>query len=670
MDQRLDVRFPVVPFLPAQQPALGISSLISVLGEQDIHADAQYLNLAYGEKHGWDFYVGLVSQIPTLFLPGEMLFAKALWGDQARSFDDYDEYLSDWVRSMVSYRHGEEEAASASRHWWFENRDAARAAFDENPMVVKQWADEVLEGGPRVIGFTSTFQQNVAALALAKEIRSRVPREEVAIMFGGANCESDMGRTIAEVFPFVDCVVSGEGEQVVVGIVRSFLGLDQGNGPDRFVQGRMVTKMDDLPLPEFDHYFSALGETSFPYNTYLSVESSRGCWWGVKSHCTFCGLNGGSMAFRSKGPGRFASELEALSQKYGTDKFAVTDNILDMKYLKTVIPDLIKQAKSYSLFYETKSNLRKDQVELMAAAGVSYLQPGIESFSTDVLRLMAKGTTRLQNAQLLKWCQELGVAVTWNLLYGFPGEDPKEYEEMAEILPSLFHLTPPGGCSKIRLDRFGPYWKDPDANGIANMRHTWSYEFAYPELSDEQRDALAYFFDFDYEDGRDPYSYALDTVEAVVNWREAGVEGARLNLRVKEDGAFVYDSRPHLDEPQTVKLTDFELALLRSLDGFKSSEHLHESLLQAGFQITAEALADKLKELEDRRYLIQENDIWLSVVIDLIEIRRVADRKVALRAENLGLKWPEDFPDPQNRQLVRAAMLQMDGGSAAPIAGG
>src|SRR5689334_21736757 len=101
------------------------------------------------------------------------------------------------------------------------------------------------------------------------------------------------------------------------------------------------------------------------------------------------------------------------------------------------MPRLVGDARRYELVYETKSNLRKDEVELLAAAGVSELQPGIESFSTPVLERMGKGATRLLNVQVLKWCAELGVKVSWNLLYGFPGEDPREYEAMAELLPLL-----------------------------------------------------------------------------------------------------------------------------------------------------------------------------------------------------------------------------------------
>src|SRR5512144_1002972 len=107
-----------------------------------------------------------------------------------------------------------------------------------------------------------------------------------------------------------------------------------------------------------------------------------------------------------------------------------------------------------ALFYEVKSNLRKEQVKQLRDAGITEIQPGIESFSDAVLKLMRKGVSALQNIQLLKWCKEFGVQPRWNVLWGFPGEAGEEYERMAAMIPLLAHLPPPVSASGLRLDRF------------------------------------------------------------------------------------------------------------------------------------------------------------------------------------------------------------------------
>ncbi len=649
------VRFVVVPFLPTRQPSLGVSSLLSVLQGQGVSGDVHYLNLAYSGQLGRDLYLYLTSLLPTSFLPGELIFSRALWGDRAQPLEEYERRVTSWIERAAT---GGDTAIRELLGQWATHVDAIRVAMEESPRIVSQWADVVLADRPRVLGFTSTFQQSVAALALAQEVRRRVPSEETAIVFGGANCEDEMGRALADNFAFIDCVVSGEGEGVILGLVRQLL---ERRGPvPRFIQGAMVQDMDALPLPDFDHYFAAVKATGFTESTWLAAESSRGCWWGLKSHCTFCGLNGGTMAFRSKSAGRFASELEALSRKYDSTAFALTDNILDMSYLRTLVPDLVAQARKYRLFYETKSNLRKDQVELLAAAGVTALQPGIESFSSPILKLMGKGATRMQNVQLLKWCAELGVQVHWNLLYGFPGEDPAEYDAMAALLPALFHLPPPLGSSKVRLDRFGPYWKWPDRYGLANVRHHWSYDFAFAGLPDAERERLAYFFEHDYADGSEPRSYARAVAELATQWRQIARTGARLELQRSDAGASIVDTRPCAREPRRA-LAALELAIIQALDGFRGRASLAEAVRAQGLEADDAALGAVLADFLERGYVIEEGGVWLSLVLDPLERRRVSERQVALRVERMGLRWPQDFPDPERRQVVRAAMLALGG---------
>ena len=645
------VRFVVVPFVPAHQPALGVSSLLAVLQRAGIGGDVRYLNLAYGERLGWKFYSYLTDVVPTAFLPGDMVFSRALWGDRAPDLASYEERVVQWIRQAAA---GSEAGLRAMLAEWERHAEVVRAAFEDAPQIVSGWADEVLADRPRVLGFTSTFQQSAAALALAQEVRRRVPREEVAILFGGANCEDDMGRALADNFPFIDAVVSGEAENVIVDLARRFIDQAAPPGP-RFVPGVMVSDMDALPRPNFDHYFAAAQRTSLRDKTWLAAESSRGCWWGMKSHCTFCGLNGGTMKFRSKSAARFAEELDSLEQTYGARRFALTDNILDMQYLRSLLPDLVAKARQYRLFYETKANLRKDQVELLAAAGVAWLQPGIESFSTPVLKLMAKGTTRLQNVQLLKWCAELGVTVQWNLLFGFPGE----YDAMADLLPALCHLPPPMGSAVIRLDRFSPYWEAPERHGMVGVRHTWAYDYVFCGLAEAERDRLAYFFEYAYADGRRPLEYARMTAVRVSEWRDlAGAKKPQLELRVSADGAMIVDTRP-CRRDELFAIGPVELAVLRALDGYRTVAGVPGALREAGIAIDPRDCEAIIAELIDRRFVIEESGYGLSLIVDPRERQRVAERQVTLRADRFGLRWPDDFPDPAKRQIVRSAMLAL-----------
>ena len=171
-------------------------------------------------------------------------------------------------------------------------------------------------------------------------------------------------------------------------------------------------------------------------------------------HCTFCGLNGQTMTFRSKSSRRAMEELTCLSERHPGSRVELTDNILDIGYFKDFLPALAARPEGPRLFYEVKANLKKEQLKMLRAARVMRIQPGIESLSDPVLKLMRKGVTALQNIQLLKWCKELGVQPGWNLIWGFPGEPPDEYVRMARLVPLLTHLRPPYGSGMIRLSGY------------------------------------------------------------------------------------------------------------------------------------------------------------------------------------------------------------------------
>ena len=92
--------------------------------------------------------------------------------------------------------------------------------------------------------------------------------------------------------------------------------------------------MNDLPLPNFAEYYEQR-EHFLPDsvvakggNIWLPYESSRGCWWGQKHHCTFCGISDPAITFRAKSPERVIEDLEILTARHPTNKLCVVDWIM------------------------------------------------------------------------------------------------------------------------------------------------------------------------------------------------------------------------------------------------------------------------------------------------------------------------------------------------------
>ena len=260
----------------------------------------------------------------------------------------------------------------------------------------------------------------------------------------------------------------------------------------------------------------------------LLVETARGCWWGERSHCTFCGLNGATMTFRSKSPERVVEEFTHLRDRYGVRSFSVVDDILDMQYFKTVVPMLAEAELGLELFWEIKANLTARHVRELRDAGVIWVQPGVESLNDHVLDLMRKGTTAFKNIELLKWCKEYGVKPLWNFLYGFPGETADDYAESIELIHSIWHLDAPTGYGPVRLDRFSPYHQDPEGFGMTNVRPMAPFTILYP-FDVETVMEIAYYFEFDYADDRVGDTFAHDAVELVRTWMNEQWRGHALD---------------------------------------------------------------------------------------------------------------------------------------------
>jgi ribosomal peptide maturation radical SAM protein 1 len=614
------VRFVVVPFLPAYQAALGVSSLVAVLQRAGIDSRVDYLNVEYRQRLGRDLYQRAADGTRTTHLLGEMVFARALWGDRAPAWDAYArrvrEDLAEMYRAFRCFSFvslpGEEADERPGERAVEETLARLAAFYEAAPGVVREWATRLAAARPRVVGFSTTFQQNVAALALARELRRLVPAEETAILFGGGNCEGAMGQALAGAFPFVDTVVSGEAEHVIVDLVRRALDPGRRPGLPRYVEGVRVEDMDGLPVPVFDDYFAAARETDLAWKAHLPAEASRGCWWGARSHCTFCGLNGTGMAYRAKAPERAAAELRLLAGRHGRRFFMMADNIMDARYTETFMP--LVAGDGLRFFFEVKANLRKADLRRMAAAGVVWIQPGIESLSTPILRLMGKGTSRLLNVQLLKWCAELGIRGSWNLLCGFPGEPPAEYDAMAALMPSLYHLQPPAGVFPVRLDRFSPYFTAPERHGVAAIEPAWAYGFAYPGVEPAARRRLAYYFDFQHADGRDPTAYLPRVLDAADGWYRAGWAGARLEIVDTDDGPAVYDTRA--GERAVHALSALDRAILDGLDTARSLPALVERLRAAGVAAPPDEVGARVAALEARHWVIGEGSRRLSLVLD------------------------------------------------------
>ncbi|MFF8841093.1 RiPP maturation radical SAM C-methyltransferase [Streptomyces sp. NPDC015130] len=424
------------------------------------------------------------------------------------------------------------------------------------PDFVAGFADRLLALDAEMYGFTTSFSQLTPSLAVARALKARAP--ERLTVLGGANCDRPMGQAVLASYPFVDAVVQGEGEAAVAALRAARTAADLTAAPglalrrdgEVLVSLPVVQAAEAGPVPRYDEYFERLRELPWAElitaHVALPFQMSRGCWWGEKLQCTFCGENGSGMVYRSKQGRQLTETLRELTEKHGVfDTYAV-DTILARQ--DNGLAELAAAEIDVTTFFEVKANLGPREVGEMRAAGVTMVQPGIESLSSGALKLLRKGATAYHNLRFLILCHELGIDARWNLLSAMPMETREMLDEQLRLIPFITHLAPPSTVSKVRVDRYSPYFENPGEFGISLIGPEAKYRFVHPDPAVD-RAALAYSFDHTEPAG------AADGAELLALRRRLGArvglwkklhDQSRFTFRFGPELTVLHDHRPHV----------------------------------------------------------------------------------------------------------------------------
>ncbi|CAA0098033.1 Uncharacterised protein [BD1-7 clade bacterium] len=607
-----------MPYASMARPSIALGLIKTYLSKAGLACQVIDANLLYAKKAGVK-YTYLVEAINHEHMAGEWTFAPAAFPEMQGKDPAYFELFPNIHKNLKTL---------LQQHRAY------------TPRFIRELADDVIATNPKIVGCTSTFQQNCASLALLREIKQKRP--DIITMMGGANCEGIMGQTLINAFDWLDFVFSGECDETIVPLIQTLLtnetpiesqfeGLltrqTQTIASDTAITRAAVEDMSHVGMPNYDDYFATLEQLALSdeINPGLVLETSRGCWWGAKAHCTFCGLNGMGMDYRAKPANTVLDEMDTLFFRHKINRFEVVDNIMAAEYIKTLTPHLSGDERHYEIFYETKANLKEHQVKAMADAGIRWIQPGLESLNDDFLKLVRKGTTAIQNVATLKWCTQFGVRLFWNLLSNIPGEKDSWYSDMADWLPMIAHLQAPRqNLIKVRYPRFSPYFDAPERWGIS-IKPLASYRHIYP-LDDEQLTNIAYFFESTSEEPQ--ANYKLETSyefsqpghtkleKALKLWIQqywGKQETPQLTMTFVDNDILIEDTREIATQPQhCLRGIDAEIYLA-------CHTPIHHDALMRKFADNANMnnnFETALQTLQNNKLLLKNNQRYLALALN------------------------------------------------------
>ena len=578
----VDICLIVPPFGTVHSPSFGVSVLASSCRERSLNIKVIYANIILAGKIGYDLY-------------------NEIFNSRLRQM------LCE--RSFIPHVYSRDDINIISTPDQLSHKEIAlvKMVSDQLDAYISECVGVLMMLRPKIVGLSSSFQQNLAAVAFAKAIRKA--DSSVCIVSGGANMTSPMGEALMDTFSCFDYVFSGEADTEFPDFCESYLN-NKVERKDRLIECQPVSDMTQAKIPDFSDYYETLGELQksgklppgLPH--YLPMETARGCWWGEKHPCVFCGLNARGIRYREKSSNQVLSEMQYLITKWKPCRIHLVDNILSKNCFSDLLPKLEILSEKPKIFCEVKVNINEEQLDQMVGAGIDAIQPGIESLASSILKLMKKGNTAIQNIILLRNCKSRGIRVLWNFLCKIPGESVNAYNEILKLIPKIEHLNPPDGLREIIVARYSQYFDASEKFGIERITPWKSYFDLYPKSS--RLNDIAFHFDGEYRtELMDDHGLLRQLDKALNYWKETWFDEKKLpSLRVIEPSAnkfCIVDTRSGAE----AKLYKIDSSMVKALNYFSHPRRLNQDL---------EFFHDEINFLVNHNLVIEYEGVLLSVV--------------------------------------------------------
>jgi ribosomal peptide maturation radical SAM protein 1 len=589
-----------MPYSDVEKSSLALTQLKSLV--QRHFKDAVHVRIFYLNHDAWGYF-------------GKELYA-AIAGTSPQNG------VADWMFALEAMGRPGPSDDSYLKRWPLDNRaqngDALEKRRGLGALISETISSRALQTFD-VIGISAAFSV-VPGLAYARHLK-RMDGKRVVVL-GGSSVKHAQGRSLIRSYEHIDYVCTDDGRVVFPRLISALLNapgdaegipglLSRSNFSTNDLASGPYDINDPIELDYSDFLESYDEKIPQPKPTAaLEFQSSLGCCWG---ECTFCGNLEHQKSFVFKEPGIAVRELQDLLKRYPDKHIQWVDNSVPPLYYKKVFP-LLEVPESASLFLEARGNLTREQCRVLKRSRVTLLQPGIESFSSDCLRLMEKGTTGLQAISCLKNCVEFGIVPLWNVLVAFPGMTDEMYAEITRLIPLLSHLPPPMVLSPVRYDRYSKYFENPKRYGL-RLKCLGYYKAIYPFPPDFFEDFPYYHSNSDltaYEVLSKHWDALAPLIESWKSLWKASPPGSLPSLHRVTDGERVSIEDSRSGALKRVEIGPCEDAILASAREPTSLERI----VSGSAPFVSDEIAAGLKRLSDQHLVLEDNKRVLSLVLD------------------------------------------------------
>lgn len=392
---------------------------------------------------------------------------------------------------------------------------------------------------PDFVGLTSVTMTFDNAIGIVRDVKDIDP--DIITVMGGPHVSFCAQETLG-LYPELDFIVIGEGEETVVELTRTVLGggnradvkgIAYRDGSETVTTGtRPFTDVDTLPLPA--RHLIPLGRYR-ALGMPISMTSSRGC----PFNCIFCvGRKMVGAKVRYRNARSVVDEMEYLST-LGFHQINLADDLFtaNKKHCREVCDEIIRRDVNVKwTSFARVDTVSTDVLIKMKAAGCQAVSFGIESANARILKTIKKGITLKQVVDAIKMCNTAGIMPHGSFILGLPGETPETIRETVDFglemkklgLSYGFHLLAPFPGTEIR-DRCDHY-------GIKIMTHDWTRYHANraivetPATSQAMMDEIVIKWENEYNNELDHIKNRIAAGEATAEEAEPLINLERIVL--------------------------------------------------------------------------------------------------------------------------------------------
>ncbi len=342
------------------------------------------------------------------------------------------EIAGNWPPAWVAYLTG---ALKAKGYTDIRFIDAMTNEIDDEHLAAL-----IADAKPDVIGTTAITPAIYKAEAVLRMAKQMFP--QAVTVLGGIHATFMYQQVLAEA-PWIDCIVRGEGEEIIVQLIRA---IDEGRWPaDRAAikgiayaeDGKVVATPAAPTIKDLDSISPDWGILEWPKYNYIPLGTrvaipnfARGC----PFTCSFCSQWKFWRDYRIRDPQKVVDEIETLKRDHGVGFFILADEepTINKKKFVAFCQALIDRKLDILWGINTRvTDILRDEALLpfYRKAGLIHVSLGTEAAAQMKLDLFKKETTVAQNKRAIQLLREAGIVVEAQFIVGLENETAETVEE-------------------------------------------------------------------------------------------------------------------------------------------------------------------------------------------------------------------------------------------------